>query len=171
VYAVYDPLARTCTYAQAQHPPPVIVSRDGTAVELSDVPSGSLLGTSDGLPFTAATVKLAAGSVLAFYTPSILPAALPDGAGDRDPLGSILADPQRPLQDLCDDLIYSLPDSPRPGGAVLVLARTRPFPPGQTGTWQFGPDPEEAGKARTRYAPDGKTVWTEQALPPQPRAC
>jgi serine phosphatase RsbU (regulator of sigma subunit) len=26
VYAVYDPLARTCTYARADHPPPVIVS-------------------------------------------------------------------------------------------------------------------------------------------------
>jgi PAS domain S-box-containing protein len=257
LYAVYDPLARTCTYARAHHPPPVIVSRDGTAVGLPDVPPGSLLGTSDGLPFTAATVKLAAGSVLAFYTPSILPAAPPGGPGDQDPLGRVLADAQRPLQDLCDDVIYSLPDSPRPGGAVLVLARTRTFPRGQAGTWQFGPDPEEAGKARTRvrrklatwkvdeetaqatelivselvtnairygtppmwlriikdlciscevhdgssvmphlhhpgtldefgrglgivgqlvqawgtrYAPDGKTVWTEQALPPNPGA-
>lgn len=136
------------------------------------------------------------------------------------------------------------------------LARTRTFPPGQTATWQFGPHPEEAGRAParvrrklaawkvdeetaqatelivselvtnairygtppmwlriikdltiscevhgspvaprlrhpgtldefgrglciigrlvqawgTRYTPDGKTVWTEQALPPQPGA-
>ena len=256
VYAIYDPLARTCTYARAQHPPPVIVSPDGTAVEVPDAPPpGSLLGTSDGLPFTAATVKLAAGSVLAFYTPSILSAAPSGDPGDPDPLRRVLAGAQRPLQDLCDDVVYSLPDSPRPGDAVLVLARTRTFPPGQTGTWQFGPDPEEAARARahvrrklttwnvdeetaqatelivselvtnairyatppmwlriikdltiscevhdgspvaprwrhpgtldefgrglrivgrivqawgTRYTPDGKTVWTEQALPPQP---
>jgi serine phosphatase RsbU (regulator of sigma subunit)/PAS domain-containing protein len=258
VYAVYDPLARTCTYARAHHPPPVIVSRDGSAVEVPDVPPGSLLGTSDGLPFTAATVKLAADSVLAFYTPSILPATPSGGPGDQDPLRRVLADAQRPLQDLCDDVIYSLRDSPRPGSAVLVLARTRTFPPGQAGTWRFGPDPEEAGRARTRvrrkltawkvdeettqatelivselvtnairygtppmwlriikdlsiscevhdgssvvphlrcpgtldefgrglcivgrlvqawgtrYTPDGKTVWTEQALPPPTRAC
>ncbi len=257
VYAIYDPLARTCTYARAHHPPPVIVSPDGTAAAVPDAPAGSLLGTSDGLPFTAATVQLPAGSVLAFYTPSILPAAPSGDPGDQGPLRRILADAQRPLQDLCDDVVYSLPDSPRPGDAVLVLARTRTFPPGQTSTWQFGPHPEEARRARaharrklaawnvdeetaqatelivselvtnairyatppmwlriikdltiscevhdgssvaprlrhprtldefgrglyivgrvvqawgTRYTPDGKTVWTEQPLPPQPAA-
>lgn len=257
VYAIYDPLTRTCTYARAQHPLPVIVSRDGTAVEVPDVPSGPLLGTSDGPPFTAATVKLAAGSVLAFYTPSILPPAPSGEPGDQGPLRRILADAGRPLQDLCDDVVYLLPDDPRPGDAVIALARTRVFPPGQTGTWQFGPDPEAAGRARahvrrklaawkvdeeaaqatelivselvtnairygappmwlriikdlniscqvhdgssvaprlrhpgtldefgrglyivgrlvqawgTRYTHDGKTVWTEQALPPEPGA-
>lgn len=30
VYAIYDPLAQTCTYARAGHPAPVIVSPDGT---------------------------------------------------------------------------------------------------------------------------------------------
>lgn len=257
VYAIYDPLSRTCTYARAQHPPPAIVSRYGTAVEVPDVPSGPLLGTSDGPPFTAATVKLAVGSVLALYTPSILPAAPSGDPGDQGPLCRILADAGRPLQDLCDDVVYSLPDGPHPGDAVLVLARTRVFPPGQTGTWQFGPDPKAARRARahvrrklaawkvdeeaaqatelivselvtnairygappmwlrmtkdlniscevhdgnsiaprlrhpgtldefgrglhivgrlvqawgTRYTSDGKTVWTEQALPPQPGA-
>ncbi|HEV2371043.1 MAG TPA: SpoIIE family protein phosphatase [Streptosporangiaceae bacterium] len=148
VYAIYDPLAHTCTYARAHHPPPVIVSRDGTAVEVPHVPSGPLLGTSDGPPFTAATVKLAAGGVLAFYTPSILPAVPSGDPGDQCPLRRILADAGRPLQDLCDDVVYSLRDGPRPGDAVLVLARTRVFPPGQTGMWQFGPDPEAAGRAR-----------------------
>jgi hypothetical protein len=150
VYAIYDPLARTCTYARAHHPPPVIVSPDGTAVEVPDVPPGPLLGTSDGPPFTAATVKLAAGSILAFYTPSILPAAPSGDPGDQGPLRRVLADAQRPLQDLCDDVVYSLRDSPRPGDAVVVLARTRTFPPGQTGTWEFGPHPEAAGMARAR---------------------
>jgi len=150
VYAVYDPLAQTCTYARAHHPSPVIVSSDGAPAEAPDIPPGPLLGTTDGLPFTAATVKLEAGSLLAFYSPSILPAApssVPDVLG---PLRRILADTQRPLQDLCDDVIYSLQDSPCPGDAVLALARIRTFPPGQVGTWQFGPDPEEAGRARTR---------------------
>ena len=150
VYAIYDPLARTCTYARAYHPAPLIVSPDGTAVEVPDVPPGSLLGTSDGLPFTAVTVKLATGSVLAFYTPSILPATPSGGPGDLDPLRRVLAGAQRPLQDLCDDVVYSLRDGPLPGDAILVLVRTRTFPPGQAATWEFGPRPEEAGRARAR---------------------
>jgi serine phosphatase RsbU (regulator of sigma subunit)/PAS domain-containing protein/anti-sigma regulatory factor (Ser/Thr protein kinase) len=258
VYAIYDPLAQTCTYARAQHPPPVIVSRDGAAVEVPDVPSGPLLGTPDGAPFTAATVKLDTGSVLALYTQSILPAVGSGDGGDQGSLRRILADAGRPLQELCDDVVYSLRGGPRSGDAVLVLARTRVFPHGQTGMWQFGLDPEAAGKARaevrrklaawkvdeeaaeatellvselvtnairygappmwlriikdfniscevhdgssvaprlrhpgtldefgrglyivgrlvqawgTRYTADGKTIWTEQALPPRSGAC
>src|SRR5258708_920338 len=114
VYAIYDPLARTCTYARAHHPPPVIVSPDGTAAAVPDVPAGSLLGTSDSLPFTAATVQLPAGSVLAFYTPSILPAAPSGDPGCQGPLRRILAAAHRPLPDLCADVVYSLPDSPPP---------------------------------------------------------
>jgi GAF domain-containing protein/anti-sigma regulatory factor (Ser/Thr protein kinase) len=150
VYAIYDPLAQTCTYARAHYPPPVIVSPDGTPAEVPDVPPGPLLGTADGLPFTAASVKVPVGSILACYTRSILPAG---PSGDRDDLGPlcrILADAQRPLHDLCDDVVYSLPDRPRPGDAVLVLARTRTFPPGQAGTWQFGPAPQAAGRARAQ---------------------
>jgi anti-sigma regulatory factor (Ser/Thr protein kinase) len=148
VYAVYDPLAQTCTYARAHHPAPVIVSPDGTPAEVPDVPPGSLLGTTDGLPFTAATVSLDAGSILAFYTPSILPAAPSGGPDDLGPLRRILAHTGRPLQELCDEVVYSLRGGSRPGDAVLHLARTRTFPPGQVGTWQFGPDPKAAGKAR-----------------------
>jgi len=148
VYAIYDPLAQTCTYARAHHPAPVIVSPDGTPVPVPDVPPGPLLGTADGLPFTSATVKLPVGSILALYTPSILPATPSGVSGDEGPLRRILTSTQRPLQDLCDDVVYSLPDGPRSGDSVLVLLRTRTFPPGQTTTWQFGPDPEEARRAR-----------------------
>ncbi|HEX4657923.1 MAG TPA: SpoIIE family protein phosphatase [Streptosporangiaceae bacterium] len=39
VYAIYDPIAQTCTYARAHHPAPVIVSPDGTAVQVPDAPA------------------------------------------------------------------------------------------------------------------------------------
>ena len=148
VYAIYDPLAQTCTYARAGHPAPVIVSPDGTPAEVPDIPPGPLLGTADGLPFTAATASLDPGSMLALYTRSILPAAPSGDPDDLGPLRRILAHTQRPLQDLCDEVIYSLRDGARPGDAVLALARTRTFPAGQVGTWQFGPDPEAAARAR-----------------------
>ena len=50
VYAIYDPLAQTFTYARAHHPAPVIVTPDGTPAEIPDVPPGPLLGTVDGCP-------------------------------------------------------------------------------------------------------------------------
>ena len=148
VYAIYDPIAQTCTYARAHHPAPVIISPDGTAVPVPDVPPGPLLGTTGGLPFTSAAVRLPPGSTLALYTPSILPAAPPGAPGSEGPLRQILAATHRPLQDLCDDVVYSLRDAPRPGDSVLLLLRTRAFPPGQATTWQFGPDPAEASRAR-----------------------
>jgi anti-sigma regulatory factor (Ser/Thr protein kinase) len=150
VYAIYDPLAQTCTYARAAHPAPVIVSPDGTPVQVPDDPPGPLLGTTNGLPFTATTVKLKVGSLLAFYTPSILPAAPSGAPDDLGSLRRILADTQRPLQDLCDRVVHSLQDGSRPGGAMIYLVRTRVFPPGQVGTWQFNPDPETAGRARAQ---------------------
>jgi len=150
VYAIYDPLPQTCTYARAHHPAPVIVSPDGIPVQVPDVPPGPLLGTTDGLPFTATTVKVEVGSILAFYTSSFLLTAPPGGPDDLGPLQRSLADTQRPLQDLCDQVVHSLREGFRPGDAALHLARTRTFPPGQVGTWQFSPGPEAAAWTRAQ---------------------
>ncbi|MGW1803325.1 SpoIIE family protein phosphatase, partial [Streptomyces sp. NPDC001984] len=68
-YAVYDPLAQTCTIALAGHPPPVIAHPDGTT-EIPHLPSGPPLGSAEGPPFAATTISVADGSVLAFYTAS-----------------------------------------------------------------------------------------------------
>ncbi|EXU69470.1 hypothetical protein Z951_04360 [Streptomyces sp. PRh5] len=43
LYAVYDPVSRRCSPARAGHPPPVLVTPDGTAA-LLDLPSGPPLG-------------------------------------------------------------------------------------------------------------------------------
>ncbi|WP_323138977.1 SpoIIE family protein phosphatase [Streptomyces mirabilis] len=255
VYAVYDPLTCTCTFARAGHPPPVIAHPCGTT-EIPDLPTGPLLGSIEGPPFAAATVKIADGSVLALYTPAILPTSPSGATGDPGPLRQVLLHPDRPLQDLCDDALYRLGNEPRPGDAILLVARTHAFPPDRVATWELDHNPTAAATARahasrqlaawdveeesvyatelivselvtnavryaaaplrlriikdrtltcevhdssftaprmrhartvdeggrglfivaqlaqnwgTRYTPDGKTVWTEQALPPQPR--
>ncbi|MFD0507659.1 PP2C family protein-serine/threonine phosphatase [Streptomyces chiangmaiensis] len=49
VYAVYDPLAQTCTIALAGHPPPVIAHPDGRT-EVPHLPSGPPLGSPEGPP-------------------------------------------------------------------------------------------------------------------------
>ncbi len=72
VHAVYDSIARTCVIARAGHPAPVIAHPDGTT-EIPDLPTGPPLGSAEGPPFDTATVAVADGSILAFYTTSLLP--------------------------------------------------------------------------------------------------
>ncbi|WP_449350025.1 PP2C family protein-serine/threonine phosphatase [Streptomyces shaanxiensis] len=76
VYAVYDPVSRSCTMARAGHPPPAVVTPDGE-VRFLDLPAGPPLGVG-GLPFESVEVELAEGSVLALYTDGLVEAA------DRD---------------------------------------------------------------------------------------
>ncbi|WP_406439207.1 SpoIIE family protein phosphatase [Streptomyces sp. NBC_01613] len=148
VYAIYDPLTRTCTFARAGHPAPVIARPDGTT-DIPDSPTGPLLGSSGGQPFDTATVTLIDGSILAFYTTSLLPVSPAGEPDDASPLRRVLADPDRPLQDLCDDALYRLHGDARPGDAVLLLGRTHTFPSEHVATWQLVDAPTAAGTART----------------------
>ncbi|MQY40555.1 hypothetical protein SRB17_85880 [Streptomyces sp. RB17] len=47
------------------------------------------------------------------------------------------AQPNRPLQDLCDDMLYRLHNDTRDGDVVLLLARTHPFPADQLAAWDI----------------------------------
>lgn len=49
VYAVYDPVTRTCTFARAGHTTPVIIRPD-SSTEVPDGTSGPLLGSAEGPP-------------------------------------------------------------------------------------------------------------------------
>ncbi|MGW2721642.1 SpoIIE family protein phosphatase [Streptomyces sp. NPDC001492] len=61
-----------CSLARAGHPPPVVVTRDGT-VDLLDLPPGPPLGLA-GLPFEAAEVEVPERSLLALYTDGLIEA-------------------------------------------------------------------------------------------------
>ncbi|MFF3919801.1 SpoIIE family protein phosphatase [Streptomyces sp. NPDC001852] len=142
-YAVHDPLAQTCTIALAGHSPPVIAHPDGIT-QIPDLPAGPPLGTAEGPPFAATTVPVADGSVLAFYTASLLRAS-----PSPDTLQRVLAHPERPLQDLCDDVLYRLRNDTRNDDVILLLARTHPFPADQVATWHLDHDPQAVAAART----------------------
>ncbi|MFF1359586.1 SpoIIE family protein phosphatase [Streptomyces sp. NPDC058297] len=147
VYAVYDPVTRTCTFARAGHTPPAIIRPD-RSTEVPDNTPGPLLGSPEGPPFAATTTDLPHGSTLALYTPAILPT--PPAESDHAPalLRDALAQPDRPLKDLCDDTLNTLRSKDRPGDAVLLLARTRPFPAHSLATWLLDHDPTAAATAR-----------------------
>lgn len=155
VYAVYDPLARACTIARAGQPPPVIAHLDGSTERL-DSSGGPTLGSAAGPPFATTGVTLSEGDVLALCTPAILPAS----ASARTPnaLLQALEAPDRPLQDLCDEVLYRLQGNAGPGDAILLLARTRTFPADHVATWPLDQDPTAAATART-HAHRRLTDW------------
>ncbi|GAA3135298.1 hypothetical protein GCM10017687_59550 [Streptomyces echinatus] len=124
-YAVYDPLAQTCTIALAGHPPPVIAHPDGST-EIPHLPSGPPLGSDEGPPFAAGTVRVTDGSILAFHTSSLLTTSQ-----SPQTLQRVLAHTDRPLRDLCDDVLYRLGNDTRHSDVILLLARTHPFPADQ----------------------------------------
>ncbi|MFD7427203.1 SpoIIE family protein phosphatase [Streptomyces sp. NPDC059818] len=143
MYAVYDPFTRTCTVARAGHPAPVVVAPDGSPV-LLDVPEGPPLFSEDSAPFATATVELDEGSVLAFLTGSLLP-----DSRSVARVQDALAYPDRPLRQLCDAIVYSLPAGAHPDGAALLLARTGVVPPERFATWELAHDRTTPAIART----------------------
>ncbi|MGW6752016.1 SpoIIE family protein phosphatase [Streptomyces sp. NPDC055006] len=147
VYAVYDPVTRTCTFARAGHTTPVIVRPD-SSTEVPDSTPGPLLGSAEGPPFAATTTDVPHGSILALYTPAILPTPPVDSDGAPARLHDVLAQPGRPLEHLCNDILYTLRSKDRPGDAVLLLARTRPFPAHSLATWLLDHDTTAAATAR-----------------------
>ncbi|WUN28844.1 SpoIIE family protein phosphatase [Streptomyces sp. NBC_00316] len=147
VYAVYDPVTRTCTFAQAGHTPPSIIRPDGST-EVPDSTPGPLLGSAEGPPFAATTTDLPHGSILALYISETLPAPPADSDGAPALLRDVLAQPGSPLKDLCDDILRTLRSKDRPGEAILLLARTRPFPAHSLATWLLDHDPTAAAIAR-----------------------
>ncbi|MFJ4584173.1 hypothetical protein [Streptomyces echinatus] len=84
------------------------------------------MGSDEGTPFAAGTVHVTDGSILAFYTSSLLTTSQ-----SPQTLQRVLAHTDRPLQDLCDDVLYRLGNDTRHSDVILLLARTHPFPADQ----------------------------------------
>ncbi|MCT9007903.1 SpoIIE family protein phosphatase [Streptomyces rhizosphaerihabitans] len=156
VYAVHDPLHGVCVMASAGHPGPV-VAHPGGVVHVPEIPTGPLLGSRDGPPFATASVPMRDGSVLALRTTSFPVSEGPDG--DRpNPLGEALTRLNRPLRDVRDDILYRLRDTSGQHDVLLLLARTRAFPPDQVATWALDSVPTAAAAAR-HHARERLGMW------------
>ncbi|WP_030770864.1 SpoIIE family protein phosphatase [Streptomyces sp. NRRL F-2664] len=149
LYAVYDPVTRTCVMASAGHPPPAVVAPDGsvTYVELSPGPP---LGVG-GWPFEPVEVGLPPGSVLALYTDGLIER----GEGDVDEGMHDLAErlrradvAGRPLREARHDIVEGLPPGRLRDDVTLLLARTRVVDAGSLATWMLDADPAVVADAR-----------------------
>ncbi|QIZ01084.1 SpoIIE family protein phosphatase [Streptomyces sp. S1D4-11] len=122
-YAVYDPIAQTCSVACAGHPPPAMVLPDGTATYF-DVPNGPPLGVGC-LPFEFTELPLPEGSLLAFYSDGVLNTRDRDIDDALEELLESLRAPTPSLDALCESVLRRLLPSLPTDDAALLLARTR----------------------------------------------
>lgn len=150
LYAVYDPVSRSCSMASAGHPPPAVVHADGTA-EYIDVTPGTPLGLDVApLPFEVTHVTLDEGDTLALYTDGLVDSTHDMAAGMTTflrELGTISAEDG--LSDAASRLVATLStDSDRTDDVTLLLARMRGVPEDSTASWEVPPDPAAVAGAR-----------------------
>ncbi|WP_338672726.1 SpoIIE family protein phosphatase [Streptomyces sp. SCSIO 30461] len=174
VYAVYDPVTRRCTFANAGHLPPVLVE-PGEEALLLDVPPGMPLGVG-GEPFEEVQVELPEGALLALYTDGLVESRhhpLDEGLGA---FRAALTDPSRPLagrtlppqatghrapapvpapgagssslEDICDHVLNTLDTRHGEDDIALLMARVQGMPTEAVGDWRLPREPRSVGRAR-----------------------
>ncbi|WP_327327716.1 SpoIIE family protein phosphatase [Streptomyces sp. NBC_01210] len=154
LYAVYDPVSRHCALARAGHPPPAVVDPDGQ-VRLVDLPAGPPLGLG-GLPFEAAELELAEGSLLALYTDGLIQGHKRDVDESLAALCGALSLPVGSLEDTCsaveDALLHDRPTDDVADDVALLLARTRVLAREKVDAWELPVEPTAAAQARMLVA-------------------
>jgi PAS domain S-box-containing protein len=123
IYAVYDPHSRQCRIANAGHMPPAL-ARPGAAAELLDLPSGAPLGVG-GIPFETTTVEFAPDDLLVLYTDGLVETRLHPIDDRLNVLLGFLDEPGRPLEEICDLLLYGLRNSDDHDDVALLVARAK----------------------------------------------
>ncbi|MFB7222514.1 SpoIIE family protein phosphatase [Streptomyces sp. NPDC056227] len=146
LYAVYDPVAGTCSAARAGHPGPVLVLPDGT-VQSPDVPAGLPLGTG-WLPFESVELPLPEGSRLVLYTDGLVESRERDFDTGLDTMRGALAGQHRTPEETCDDLVSALLPTPPGDDAVLLVAATHTLDPSRVGEWDVESDPSAVAGVR-----------------------
>ncbi|WP_329469528.1 SpoIIE family protein phosphatase [Streptomyces sp. NBC_01723] len=124
VYAVHDPHERRCLIANAGHLPPVRL-RAGHPPELLDLPTGVPLGVG-GVPFTTTAVALEPGDRLVLYTDGLVETRRHPLDERLNALLALLDGPDRPLEEVCDQLLRTLHEPENSDDVALLIARATP---------------------------------------------
>ncbi|MEV7427218.1 MULTISPECIES: SpoIIE family protein phosphatase [unclassified Streptomyces] len=146
VYAVYDPVTRRCTFANAGHLPPAVVEPGEEALML-DVPPGMPLGVG-GEPFEQVEVDLAEGALLALYTDGLVESRDQPLDEGLTALRAALANQGRPLEDVCDHVLNTLDTRHGEDDIALLMARIQGLPTEAVGDWRLPREPRSVGRAR-----------------------
>ncbi|WP_371480348.1 SpoIIE family protein phosphatase [Kitasatospora sp. NBC_00315] len=146
LYAVYDPINRTCELASAGHVPPVLVHPDGTG-ELLEIPAGAPIGVG-GVPFVAKKIDVSDGSMLVLCTDGLVEVRGSDiGAGLAALCGNLI-DPKQTPEQACDVVLDRLHSDDRKDDVALLVARFDGVAPSEVATWDLAVDTAEVRRAR-----------------------
>ncbi|KOV97597.1 PAS/PAC sensor protein [Streptomyces sp. NRRL B-1140] len=156
LYTVYDPVSRHLTLASAGHPPPLIISPDGSPTPLSVHP-GPPLGVG-GLPFEATELELPEDSLLALYTDGLVESRERDADQRRAELRQALNQSTASLEVLCDTVMDVMLPRRRTDDAALLLVRTHALDPHHVADWDVEPDTAQVPRAR-KLAVDQVDAW------------
>lgn len=146
LYAIYDPVSRTCVMARAGHPAPALVRPDGT-VEFPDVPAGPPLGIG-GLPFEAAAMRLEEGSRLVVFTDGLVEHRDQDPDTGLRALREVLEGAQGSPEEICDRIADALVPSRHRDDVALLVARTQVLAADQVAEWEVESDPAAVATVR-----------------------
>ncbi|MGW6916538.1 SpoIIE family protein phosphatase [Kitasatospora sp. NPDC054939] len=161
LYAVYDPINRTCELASAGHVPPVLVHPDGTG-ELLEIPAGAPIGVG-GVPFVAKTIDVSDGSMLVLCTDGLVEVRGGDiGTGLAAICGNLI-DPRHTPEQACDVVLERLHSDDRKDDVALLVARFDGVAPSEVATWDLRVDQREVRRARALVR-EQLAAWHLEAL-------
>lgn len=146
VYAVYDPIHRNLTLANAGHIPPVLVGYDGRS-ELLEIPGGAPIGVG-GVPFETVEIPVPDGSWLVLCTDGLVEVR---GQGIDAGLAALCAtviEPQQTPEDVCAQILARLHSEDRRDDVALLVAKFEGIAAENVAEWTLRLDRSEVATAR-----------------------
>ncbi|MED7952048.1 SpoIIE family protein phosphatase [Streptomyces sp. BE303] len=178
LYAVYDPVSGTCTFANAGHPPPAIVQPDGT-VSFPELTINPPLGAGTP-PFDTTELVLPPDSLVVMYTDGLVESRARDiGRGIADltdildeatgtagwpPPGADHGEVAESLDQLCDTIVAGLLSSRQTcDDAALLITRVHRIPNRNVASWLL-PDTAMAAAQAREHARSQLAAWNLDEL-------
>jgi len=164
VYAVYDPATQQCSISRAGHVPPLVVRPDGTPEVLHQVAPGLPLGLGGAMgTYATLDIDLPDGSLFVLCTDGLLENKTRDIDSGLDLLRANLAEPGRPLQEICDQVVKELDLTKDRDDIALLISRVHPLPADRCAAWRLPGDPRQVARCR-RLVRDTLAAWRLGAL-------
>ncbi|WP_070199168.1 ATP-binding SpoIIE family protein phosphatase [Streptomyces oceani] len=146
-YAVYDPITRRCTFANAGHMPPLLLEPDDDSAMLLEVPKGVPLGVG-GEPFEQVEVELTDGSLLALYTDGLVESRDHPLDEGLHAFRTAFTDAPYELEDAADRVLNKLNVHDGEDDIALLMARVQGLPADSVGDWRLPAEPRSVSRAR-----------------------
>lgn len=154
VYAVYDPVVRSLSFATAGHLPPLVRTKAGDTKLLTQ-PSGAPLGVG-GVAFESTTISVEDGDRLVMFTDGLVESRHSDIDEGLRRVATALADGTPGLEELCDHLLEACErDDGHDDDVALLVAELTGVPGERVATWTLPGSVESVAAART---------WTRERL-------